>query len=182
MGIVKDEVIKSVSDTSDVPTSELSNLSLKPELPFHGQNHPVDHSPIFKLKNGNDFDYQNKEFLTESQCDAADHYNDSFFNRNREIKSHKNQKYHTTIFNTYNGHPHYTNQITQIGGSPIKNLKKMPYYNQGKNPWDRYENSTKRAICYSINHWEQICPDNKNKNIFIVNEEVLHQSDFDNPN
>ena len=134
MGIVKDEVIKSVSDTSDVPTSELSNLSLKPELPFHTQNHPNDHSPIFKLKNGNDFDYQNKEFLTESQCDAADHYNDSFFNRNREIKSHKNQKCHTTIFNTYNGHPHYTNQITQIGGSPIKNLKKMPYYNQGKNP------------------------------------------------
>ena len=58
----------------------------------------------------------------------------------------------------------------------------MPYYNQGKNPWDRYGNPTECAICYSINHLEQICSDNKNENTFIVNEEVLCQSDFDNPN
>ena len=57
----------------------------------------------------------------------------------------------------------------------------MPYYNQGKNPWDRYGNPTKCAIYYSINHWEQICPDKENET-FIVNEEVLHQSYSDNPN
>ena len=89
MGIVKGEFIKSVSDTSAVPTSELSNLSSKPELTFHAQNHPVDQSPINKSNNGKDFNYQNQEFLTESQCDAADYCNDTFFNINREIKSHR---------------------------------------------------------------------------------------------
>ena len=58
----------------------------------------------------------------------------------------------------------------------------MSYYNQSKNPWDRYGNSTKCAICYSFNHWEHVCPDNKNENTFIVNEEILRQTDFDNPN
>ena len=66
MGIVKDELIKSFSDTSDVATSELSNLSIKPEQTFHAQNHPVDQSSIYKSNNGKDLDYQNQEFLTES--------------------------------------------------------------------------------------------------------------------
>ena len=76
---------KIFSDTSDVLTSELSNLNIKSEPTFHAQNHPVDHSPTHNLDNGEDFDYQNQEFLTESHCDT-DSYSDTFFNRNSEIK------------------------------------------------------------------------------------------------
>ena len=59
---------------------------------------------------------------------------------------------------------------------------KRPQSKQAKNPLDRYGNPTKCAICHSINHWAQNCLDRENENIFIVNEVVLHQSDFDNPN
>ena len=38
------------------------------------------------------------------------------------------------------------------------------------------------VICYNINHCAQNCPDRENENTFIVNEVVLYQSDFDNPN
>ena len=40
----------------------------------------------------------------------------------------------------------------------------------------------KCAICYSINRWEQNCPDRGNEKKFIINKLFLHQSDFDNPN
>ena len=76
--------MKIFSDTSDVPTSELSNLNIKPEPTFHAQHHPVDSD------NGEDIDYQNQEFLAESHC-VTIYYNNTFFNRNREIKSYKKQ-------------------------------------------------------------------------------------------
>ena len=59
------KLIKFFSDTSDVPTSNLSNLNIKPEPTFHAQNHPVDQSPIYNSDNGEDIDYQNQEPLTE---------------------------------------------------------------------------------------------------------------------
>ena len=83
--IVKTKLIKSFSDTSDVPTSELTNLNIKPEPTFHAQNHPVDQSPIYSLDNGEDFDYQNQEFPAESPW-GTDYYNGTFFHRNRETK------------------------------------------------------------------------------------------------
>ena len=43
-------------------------------------------------------------------------------------------------------------------------------------------NPTKCAICHSINHWAQNCPDRENENTYVVNEVVSHQSDYDNPN
>ena len=42
------------------------------------------------MDNGEDFDYQNQEVLTESHC-GTDFYN-TFFKRNREIKSYKKKK------------------------------------------------------------------------------------------
>ena len=83
--IAKTKLIKSFSDTSNVPTSELTNLNIKPEPTFHAQNHPVDQSPIYISDNGEDFDYQNQELPTESPC-GTDYYNDTFFHRNRETK------------------------------------------------------------------------------------------------
>ena len=128
--IVKTKLIKTFSDTSDVPTSELSNLKIKPEPTFHAQNHPVDQSPIYNSDNGEDFDCHNQEFLTESHC-GTNYYNDTFFNRNREIKSYKKKKKknHTTPPDTYNN-----NQITQIGELPSKNLQKDHNPNKVKIP------------------------------------------------
>ena len=82
--IVKTKLIKISSDTSYVPTSELSNL--KPEPTFHAQNYPVNLSPIYDWDNGEDFECQNQEFPKEAQC-YRDYYNDTFFNRTREVKS-----------------------------------------------------------------------------------------------
>ena len=65
MASSKPNSLKVFSDTSDVPTSELNNLSIKPELAFQAQNHPVDHFPICTSNNGEDFYYQNQEFLAE---------------------------------------------------------------------------------------------------------------------
>ena len=45
-----------------------------------------------------------------------------------------------------------------------------------------YGNPTKWAICHSINHWVQNCPDRESENTYVVNEVVLHQSDYNNPN
>ena len=122
--IVKTKLIKSFSDTSDVPTSELTNLNIKPESTFHAQNHPVDQSPIYSLDNGEDFDYQNQEFPAESPC-GTDYYNGTFFHRNRETKWNKQKKptkYHTKLLDTYNGQTHNHSQIIQIGELPSKNL------------------------------------------------------------
>ena len=82
----------------DVPTSELSNLNIKPESTFHTQNHPVYQSPIYN--SDNDFDYQNQEFLSNSQCDTYC-YNDTFFNRNRnQVTKIKNSITHSQILMT----------------------------------------------------------------------------------
>ena len=88
--IIKTKLKKTFSDTSNSPTSELSNLNKKPEPTFHAQNYQVDQSPLYNLDNGEDFDYQNQEVLTESHC-GTDFYN-TFFKRNREIKSYKKKK------------------------------------------------------------------------------------------
>ena len=49
--------------------------------------------------------------------------------------------------------------------------------------YDKNGVQTRCAICQSINHWAQNCPDNINSefNTYVVNEVVLHQSDYDNP-
>ena len=41
---------------------------------------------------------------------------------------------------------------------------------------------THQSVPFAINHWAQNCPEKENENTFIVNEVVLHQSVFDNPN
>ena len=131
--IVKTRLIKIFSDTSDIPTSELTNLNIKPEPTFHAQNHLVDQSPMYKLDNVEHFDYQKQEFPTESPC-GTDYYSDTFFNRNRNQAIQKKKKYHTKLLDTYNGHPHNHNQITQIAELPMKNLQEDHNPNKVKIP------------------------------------------------
>ena len=119
--IIKTRLIKIFSDTSNIPTSELTNLNIKPEPTFHAQNHLVDQSPMYKLDNVEHFDYQKQEFPTESRC-GTDYYSDTFFNINRNQAIQKKTK-HTKLLDTYNGHPHNHNQITQIAELPRKNLQ-----------------------------------------------------------
>ena len=59
-----------------------------------------------------------------------------------------------------------------------KNITKI-----GKNPFDKHGIQTRCAVCQSINHWAQNCPDNPNSehNTYITNKVVLHQTDYKNP-
>ena len=41
--------------------------------------------------------------------------------------------------------------------------KSLPKKRRGKNPLDRYGNVTRCRLCDSINHWEEFCPDNDDK-------------------
>ena len=51
----------------------------------------------------------------------------------------------------------------------------------GHNPFDKNGIQTRCTVCQSINHWSQDCPDNINTehSTYIVNEVVLHQTDYD---
>ena len=125
---------KIFSDNSDLPTSELTNLNIKPEPTFHTQNHPVDHSSIYNLDNGEDFDYQNQKFPTESPCDRLlQQYFLPQKQRNQVIQKNKT-KYYTKLLDTYNRHPHNQNQITQIVELLSKNLHKDHNLNKVKIP------------------------------------------------
>ena len=44
-----------------------------------------------------------------------------------------------------------------------ENIRKSPI-KRSKNPLNRYGNPTKCAICHSINHWAQNCPDRESEN------------------
>ena len=50
-------------------------------------------------------------------------------------------------------------------------------------PADRYGMLTKCVVCQSINHSAQDCPDRStiDNNTYILNEVVLHQTDYDDP-
>ena len=83
---------------------------------------------------------------------------------------------------------HSNQEFTQLwpqnpnwGTHKQENIRKLPL-KRGKNPLDRYGNPTKCAICHSINHGAQNCSDRESQNTYVVNEVVLHQSDYDNPN
>ena len=52
---------------------------------------------------------------------------------------------------------------------------------QCKNPVDKRGNTTRCAICESMNHWIQDCPD-KGSRDFNTYYVVLYQSDYDHPN
>ena len=54
---------------------------------------------------------------------------------------------------------------------------------RGKNPLGKHGIQTRCAVCCSINHWAQNCPDNPNleHNTYVVNDIVLHQTDHENP-
>ena len=80
-------------------------------------------------------------------------------------------------------HPCFTQQSPQNPNwrtHKQENIRKLSI-KRGKNPLDRYSNPTKCAICHSINLWAQNCPDRESKNTYVVNEVVLHQSDYNNP-
>ena len=52
---------------------------------------------------------------------------------------------------------------------------------KGRNPYDKNGVQTRCSVCQSINHWATNCPDNNEHNTYVVNEVVLHQSDYDSP-
>ena len=49
----------------------------------------------------------------------------------------------------------------------------------GRNPFYKQGGQTRCAICQSIKHWAQNCPDGNSTehNTYVVNEVVLHQTD-----
>ena len=149
--IVKTRLIKIFSDTSDIPTSELTNLNIKPEPTFHAQNHLVDQSPMYKLDNVEHFDYQKQEFPTESPCGTY-YYSDTFFNRNRiqAIQKKKKKPYQTPRYlQRTPTQPQSNNSNCRIAN---EELTGRPQSKLGKNPLDRFGNPMKCAICHNINH------------------------------
>ena len=86
------------------------------------------------MDNSEDFDYQNQKFPTESSCDILlQQYFLPQKQRNQVIQKNKT-KYYTKLLDTYNGHPHNQNQITQIVELPSKNLHKDHNPNKVKIP------------------------------------------------
>ena len=89
--------------------------------------------------------------------------------------------------NTRHYHPTTSDNWRSHTSRPTSHPPRKPS-NKGKNPPDRYGTTTTCAICHSINHWATMCPDaekqNKNHghNTYVVNDIILHQSDFDTPN
>lgn len=178
---VKTKLVKIFSDISEVPTSNLNNLNIKSEPTFHTQDHLIDTVPIYNPDFEEQCDSQNQEFISECQYEP-EYFNDTFYNRNKESKFNKKPKL-VTYNNTKYQQKGPTQQYPQNSNwrIPRQDLTRKPQSKQGKNPLDKYGNQTKCAICHSINHWAHNCPDRESENTFVVNEVILHQSDYDNP-
>ena len=110
----------------------------------------------------------------------------SFLNRNREKQRNQvTQKKTKILYHT----PRYLKRTPtpQQSNNPNWRITKQEFTRrlqpkEGKNPLDRYGKTKKYATCHSINHWTQNLPEREKENTFIVNEVVLHQSHFKNPN
>ena len=104
---VKTKLIKIFSDTSDVPTSELTNLNIVLKI------------LSIKTKNSLENPHVAQTIITILSSIET------------ETKSYK-KKYHTKLLDTYNGHSHNHNQITEIGELPSKKLQEDHNLNKVK--------------------------------------------------
>ena len=164
-----------------MPTADLNNLNIKSEPTYNIKIFSAEQISAYNPDYEAQFDHSNQEFLQETPCDSD--YCDTYFNRNKENKYNRKSKTYPNT-NARQLQCPFTQQSPQNPNwRPHKqgNIRKLPI-KRGKNPLDRYGNPTKCAICHSINHWAQNCPDRESKNTYVVNEVVLHQSDYDNPN
>ena len=75
--------------------------------------------------------------------------------------------------NMKNRRPYYQNKYKQSGSSSYNRGKK------GKNPLDKSGNITRCAICESVNHWANQCPDRK-KTHNTYHQENSDQEESDN--
>ena len=165
---VKIKLTKIFSDTNEVPTADLNKPNIKSEPTYHTQNLSAEQISADNPDYEEQFDHSNQEFLQETSYDSD--YCDTYFNRNKENKYNRKSK-------TYpNTNPR------QLQCALIQQSPQNHNWRTHKQENRKYGNSTKCAICHSINHWAQNCPDRESKNTYVVNEVVFHQSDYDNPN
>ena len=136
---VKTKLIKIFSDTSDVPTSELTNLNIVLKI------------LSIKIKNSLENPHVAQTIITILSSIET------------ETKSYKKKiPYQTPRYLQRTlTQPQSNNRNWRIAKQEIT---RRPQSKQGKNLLGRYGNPTKCTICHSINHWTQNCPDKENEN------------------
>ena len=168
---VKTKLTKIFTDTNEVPTSDFNNINIKSEPTFHTQNLTAEESTQ-NLDYEEHFDHHNQEPYHETPYESYDpDYYETYFNRNKDNKFNRKPKAYQNTNLRQPPRP-FTQQSPQ--NLNWRTQKQKPQTKQGKNPLDRFGNPTKCAICQSINHWAQNCPDRESENTYVVNEVVLH--------
>ena len=186
---VRSKIVKIFSDQSEVPAEEFENLNIKSEPTLFQEQASYDPN-----------DYQ--EYHNDDYVRSSDDASDLLYTRNnhrgrfnRGVRFALNNNFQCNNYRRTSPPPSNRNQRTYPGQSsslnnwrsndraPTKPIKKKSI-SKGKNPPDRYGVTTTCAICNSINHWAQHCPDRdlEEHTTYAVNDIVLHQSDYDNPN
>ena len=113
-------------------------------------------------------------------------YNNNQFNNNNQSNSSSRDRGQRTMFNKQAPRSNYYPQRGNYNPRFQRGTySQRGYHNKsGRNPLDTNNQVSHCAICHSINHWAQHCPDASSKTIlFEESEEItLFESDLDDGN
>ena len=191
---MKSKLIKLFSN-NDIPTPDFNNIHIQTEPVYISC--PVIPSEVNTLTqthfDDEDTEYQT-DYINENDVELQDEYH-TLYTQKTKIPPRMKNSQRTLQHNTYQS-PNYqqqnyyqqsqrshqiqTNQ-TNTNWRNMKPLTLRKMTPKGRNPYNKNDVQTRCSVCQSINHWATNCPENNEHNTYVVNEVVLHQSDYDSP-